>query len=79
MAMANPIITLLLSVDFVSLILAMYMAIIFYKAKANPMMFYFSLSAIALNVLTLLGLAYNFDWHKASLSMCYFQAIGVSH
>ncbi|CAG8519426.1 7671_t:CDS:2 [Paraglomus occultum] len=53
------------------------MAIIFYKAKPNPMMFYFTLSSIALNVLTLLGFVYHFDWHTAPPALCYFQAIGV--
>ncbi|CAG8511858.1 861_t:CDS:2 [Paraglomus brasilianum] len=53
------------------------MAIVFYRAKRNPMMFYFTLGVILLNALALLGLPYDFNWHKAPLALCYFQAIGA--
>ncbi|CAG8519444.1 7672_t:CDS:2 [Paraglomus occultum] len=53
------------------------MAIVFYRAKRNPMMFYFTLGIIFLNALALLGFLYDFDWHKAPLALCYFQAIAA--
>jgi len=68
---------LVIVVSVISLVCAAYMTALFYRSKKNPMMFYISLSVMFSNVLGMLGFRYGFDWNKAPIELCYFQALAV--
>ena len=58
---------------------AAYAAIMLYRSKKIPVIFYYTLSIVFANGVELLGLIYKFDWRKAPIEFCYFQALAVSN
>ena len=69
---------LVIVVSVISLVCAAYMTALFYRSKKNPMMFYYSVDSMFLNLVGLLGVVYNYNWNTAPIEACYFQALAVS-
>ena len=58
---------------------ATYAAITLYRSKKIPIIFYYTLTIILITGLELMGIIYKFDWSKAPIEVCYFQALAVSN